>query len=96
MSSKVESFLRKWMLLISMALGVGVYLLLALTPGLEQAERSYISAARDLQPFLVGVMLFLQFNVTGLKKCHFNHLQHYSTINTTKCQYKPSYLLSTS
>ena len=65
MSSKVESFLRKWMLLISMALGVGVYLLLALTPGLEQAERSYISAARDLQPFLVGVMLFLQFNVTA-------------------------------
>lgn len=65
MSSKVESFLRKWMLLISMALGVGVYLLLALIPGLEQAERNYISAARDLQPFLVGVMLFLQFNVTA-------------------------------
>lgn len=65
MSSKVESFLRKWMLLISMALGVGVYLLLALIPGLEQAERNHISAARDLQPFLVGVMLFLQFNVTA-------------------------------
>ena len=62
MSSKVKSFLKKWMLLISMALGVGIYLLLALVPGLEQAESGYIAAARDLQPFLVGVMLFLQFN----------------------------------
>lgn len=65
MSSKVKSFLKKWMLLISMALGVGIYLLLALVPGLEQAESGYIAAARDLQPFLVGVMLFLQFNVTA-------------------------------
>ena len=65
MSSKVESFLRKWMLLISMALGVGIYLLLAMVPGLEKAETGYIAVAKDLQPFLVGVMLFLQFNVTA-------------------------------
>lgn len=65
MSNKAKSFLRKWMLLISMVLGVGLYLLLAMVPGLERAEGGYIEVARDLQPFLVGVMLFLQFNVTA-------------------------------
>ncbi len=65
MSNKAKSFLGKWMLLISMVLGVGLYLLLAMVPGLERAEGGYIEVARDLQPFLVGVMLFLQFNVTA-------------------------------
>ncbi len=65
MSSKAETFLRRWMLLISMVLGVGVYLFLALTPGLERLEARYSAVAKNLQPFLVGVMLFLQFNVTA-------------------------------
>lgn len=60
-----KSFLRSWMLVISMTLGVGVFLLLYMVPGLSGAEEVYSRVARKLQPVLVGVMLFLQFNVTA-------------------------------
>ena len=65
MSSKLSGFLRSWMLVISMSLGVGVFLILYMVPGLSGAERVYSAVARRLQPVLVGVMLFLQFNVTA-------------------------------
>ena len=70
MSSSVKEFVKKWMLVLSMTAGIGVYLLLYLTPGLESAEAAYSSAAKALQPFLVGVMLFLQFNVTAPSDMH--------------------------
>lgn len=70
MSSKAAGFLRKWMLLISMCMGVGIYLFLHLHPGCEGAEKAYMRFASDVQPFLVGVMLFLQFNVTAPRDLH--------------------------
>ena len=60
-----KSFLRSWMLVISMTLGVGVFLILYMVPGLSEAEKVYSSLARELQPVFVGIMLFLQFNVTA-------------------------------
>ena len=60
-----KSFLRNWMLVISMSLGIGIFLILYMVPGLSGAERVYSSIARKIQPVLVGVMLFLQFNVTA-------------------------------
>jgi len=70
MSSKAGGFLRKWMLLISISLGVGIYLFLHLKPGCEGAEKAYMGFAKEVQPFLVGVMLFLQFNVTAPRDLH--------------------------
>ena len=70
MSSKAAGFLRKWMLLVSISLGVGIYLLLHLSPGCEGAEKGYVAFAKNVQPFLVGVMLFLQFNVTAPGDLH--------------------------
>ncbi len=58
------------MLLISMILGVGIYLLFYSVPALEPAEKVYSALAGSLQPFLVGVMLFLQFNVTAPRDLH--------------------------
>lgn len=58
------------MLVLSMLLGIGIYLLLCFVPGLEQAEITYSNIAKELQPFLVGVMLFLQFNVTAPSDLH--------------------------
>ena len=65
MSSKLSGFLRSWMLVISMSLGIGIFLILYMVPGLSGAERVYSAVARKIQPVLVGVMLFLQFNVTA-------------------------------
>ena len=65
MSSKLSGFLRSWMLVISMSLGIGIFLILYMIPGLSGAERVYSAVAHKIQPVLVGVMLFLQFNVTA-------------------------------
>ena len=65
MSSSVSLFLRKWMLLISMTLGVGISLLFHLCPGLSSSEAGWYDFSHKMQPVLVGVMLFLQFNVTA-------------------------------
>ena len=65
MSSKLSGFLRSWMLVISMSLGIGIFLILYFVPGLSGAERVYSDVAHRIQPVLVGVMLFLQFNVTA-------------------------------
>ena len=53
------------MLVISMSLGVGVFLILYMVPGLSGVEKVYSRLARELQPVFVGIMLFLQFNVTA-------------------------------
>jgi BASS family bile acid:Na+ symporter len=70
MSSKLSDFLRKWMLVLSMLLGVGIYLFLRFVPGFGQAELTYSLIAKESQPFLVGIMLFLQFNVTAPSDLH--------------------------
>lgn len=75
MSVKTGLFLRRWMLLISMSLGVGLSMLLFYVPGLASIEAPWHEFAHRMQPVLVGVMLFLQFNVTapsdlGLHRWH--------------------------
>lgn len=60
-----KAFIRSWMLVISMTLGVGIFLILYYVPGLSGVEKVYSSLARELQPVFVGIMLFLQFNVTA-------------------------------
>lgn len=64
-----------------MLLGVGVYLFLRFMPGLEQAEVVYSSIAKKMQPFLVGIMLFLQFNVTAPSDLHV-HRWHANVLAT--------------
>lgn len=48
-----------------MSLGIGIFLILYMVPDFSGAEKVYSSIASRLQPVLVGVMLFLQFNVTA-------------------------------
>ena len=65
MSNKLSGFLHNWMLVLSMSLGVGLCLLLYYIPGFSAADIAWNDFARKMQPVLVGIMLFLQFNVTA-------------------------------
>lgn len=64
-----------------MTLGVGIYLLLCFVPGLSRAEAVYSAFAKEMQPILVGVMLFLQFNVTAPSDLHM-HRWHAEVLGT--------------
>lgn len=60
---KIVGFIKDWMLPISMAAGICTYLILHFVPSLSvSAEPGFSGIAKDLQPTLVAVMLFLQFN----------------------------------
>ncbi|MBP5218823.1 MAG: bile acid:sodium symporter [Bacteroidales bacterium] len=60
--SKFVGFIKDWMLPISIATGICTYLLLHFVPSLSvSAEPAFSGIAKDLQPVLVAVMLFLQF-----------------------------------
>jgi len=79
MLNKEIRFIKNWMLPISMTLGVTIYLILHYTPGLEAASKTYCNIAVKLQPALVSLMLFLQFNVVAptdlkLHRWHFKLL----------------------
>ena len=50
MSNRLSGFLRHWMLVMSMSLGIGIFLILYLIPGLSAVEEGYSSVARRLQP----------------------------------------------
>lgn len=57
------TFIKDWMLPISMVTGICLYLLLHFVPSLSgTAEPVFSDIARNLQPVMVAVMLFLQFN----------------------------------
>lgn len=63
MMSKIVSFIKDWMLPISMGTGICTYLLLHFAPLLSSSvEPGFSRIAKDVQPVLVAVMLFLQFN----------------------------------
>ena len=74
MLEKQKLFLKNWMLPIAMTIGAAIYLFLHYVPSLD--ESGYMAFARNVQPILVSIMLFLQLNTvapTDLKfhKWHF-------------------------
>lgn len=61
--SKFVTFIKDWMLPVSMAAGICTYLLLHFVPSLStSAEPVFSDIAKNLQPVMVAFMLFLQFN----------------------------------
>lgn len=74
MLQREKTFLKNWMLPLAMTVGAVIYLILHYVPSFN--EEGYMSVARNLQPVLVSLMLFLQLNTvapTDLKfhKWHF-------------------------
>ncbi len=75
MSRSILHFIKTWMLPIAMALGIGICLILHYIPSLH-LEHPFSSLARNIQPWLVAIMLFLQFVKVSpedlrLRKWHF-------------------------
>ena len=74
MLQREKTFLKNWMLPLAMTVGAVIYLILHYVPSFN--EEGYMSVARNLQPVIVSLMLFLQLNTvapTDLKfhKWHF-------------------------
>ena len=74
MLQREKTFLQNWMLPLARTAGAVIYLVLHYVPSFN--EEGYMSVARNLQPVLVSLMLFLQLNTvapTDLKfhKWHF-------------------------
>ena len=63
-------WLRRWMLPLAMAVGIGIYLVLHYVPSF--CEEGYLHIAGRIQPALIGVMLFLQLNVVAPKDLRFH------------------------
>lgn len=60
--NKIIIFLKNWTLPISMASGIGLYLIYHWTPSLHPIGPLVHKTAVTLQPMLIFIMLFLQFN----------------------------------
>ncbi len=61
--SRFVTFINDWMLPIAIATGAAVCLILHFVPALSvSAEPAFTFFAKSAQPFLVALMLFLQFN----------------------------------
>lgn len=58
---EIKGFIKRWMLPIAMAGGILACLLISFTPALKPVEPPFTSLAKNIQPVLVAVMLFLQF-----------------------------------
>jgi len=72
-------FIKNWMLPIAMVLGIGTYLVLWAVPAWRDASEVWCDIAANVQPVMIGIMLFLQFNVVAptdmrLHKWHFELL----------------------
>ena len=63
-----RNILQSWLLPLSLALGIGIYLVLHFVPGLD--DTAYLGVARWLQPAVVGLMLFIQLNVVSPSDLH--------------------------
>ena len=56
-------FLKDWMLPIAIVLGIVSYMILYLVPELaENVEPGFSAFAKNIQPVLMAIMLFLQFS----------------------------------
>lgn len=62
MESRVIKFLKDWMLIISMSVGILSYLIYHFTPALYPIGPAIRQSFSWLQPLLIFLMLFLQFN----------------------------------
>ncbi len=68
----IIKFLKDWMLPVAIAAGILVCLLLHfITPLAANIEPGFTKVAKDIQPIMVGVMLFLQFNKVSPKELRF-------------------------
>ena len=56
-------FIKDWMLPLAMTFGAAFYLFYHFLPTLDTAEPIIDRALKEAQPVLVGIMLFLQFNL---------------------------------
>jgi len=92
MLEKEKTFLKNWMLPLAMTTGVVVYLLLHYVPSLD--DSLYIGVARDVQPVLVSIMLFLQLNVVAPTDLHF-HKWHFELLAVQAVLFVLLALLST-
>lgn len=63
--TKAVRFLKNWMLPLAIITGISIFLMLHFIPGLQAFEYSVNKFASILQPVLVSIMLFLQFNVVS-------------------------------
>ena len=59
----MQKFLENWMLPLAISIGAAAYLVLYNVPYLAENVEPGVSAfAKNVQPVLIAVMLFLQFN----------------------------------
>ena len=69
---RILEFVKDWMLPIAIVAGITICLTLHLIPSLAaSAEPSFSRFAKDVQPVMVAVMLFLQFNKVSPKDLRF-------------------------
>lgn len=77
MLQREKTFLKNWMLPLAMTVGAVIYLILHYVPSFN--EEGYMSVARNLQPVLVSLMLFLQLNTVAPSDLKF-HKWHFILI----------------
>ena len=70
--SRIIEFIKDWMLPIAIVAGITICLVLHLiSPLAEFAEPAFSKFAKDVQPVMVAIMLFLQFNKVSPKDLRF-------------------------
>ena len=70
--SRIIEFIKDWMLPIAIVAGITICLVLHLIhPLAESAEPAFSKFAKDVQPVMVAIMLFLQFNKVAPKDLRF-------------------------
>lgn len=70
--SRIIEFIKDWMLPIAIVAGIAICLALHLiTPLAGSAEPAFSKFAKDVQPIMVAIMLFLQFNKVSPKDLRF-------------------------
>ena len=70
--SRIIEFIKDWMLPIAIVAGITICLVLHLiSPFAEFAEPAFSKFAKDVQPVMVAIMLFLQFNKVSPKDLRF-------------------------
>ncbi|MBR1926833.1 MAG: transporter [Bacteroidales bacterium] len=70
--SRIVEFVKDWMLPIAIIAGITICLILRYIPSLaSSAEPMFSRFAKDVQPIMVAIMLFLQFNKVSPKDLRF-------------------------
>ena len=70
--SRIIEFIKDWMLPIAIVAGITICLVLHLiSPFAKFAEPAFSKFAKDVQPVMVAIMLFLQFNKVSPKDLRF-------------------------